>query len=243
VPRRRRLTISSDIDEPAEPSRPAPTALHDALAIVAHEVHHDLSDLGEAAASIEDIAARLEHPELSDRCRQLVSALGRLDRALERFLQEPEEFDRLRLSPVRVAGVVREVVQSHAPAGHQVVTDVASVVAELDALKFERIVDNLLVNALQHTPVGSKVRVSVAAVPGGWLRLEVTDDGPGLSAEQRGRAFDEADGRATRGFAVVARFVRLHGGHVSARPGPSGTGLSVEVELPAGRRDRRWSGP
>jgi signal transduction histidine kinase len=65
----------------------------------------------------------------------------------------------------------------------------------------EQVLDNLLANALRFTPPGSQVELAIRQV-GGWVELHVTDQGPGMPAEQRQRAFDRfwrapsADGKA-----------------------------------------------
>ena len=55
--------------------------------------------------------------------------------------------------------------------------------------RLEQVVDNLLNNALEVAPPGSAVRV-VAGSHGDWVELRVSDEGPGMSAEERAHAFD-----------------------------------------------------
>lgn len=86
----------------------------------------------------------------------------------------------------------------------------------------DQILDNLLANAFDACPGGS--RVTVRLVPEGLTLVDVhvTDDGPGLSADERGRAFErfwQAPGKTRRG-----------GG--SSRPG-GGLGLAIVRELAA----------
>lgn len=225
------------------PLRPdSPGRLRETLAIVAHELHHDVSEVRTAATALDELIRR-SYPEgeLSATARHLITAVERLERSLPQLLQDPADLDELRLAPVRVAELVRQVIDAHEPKGHEVVRDLASVVVELDPLKLERIVDNLLVNALQHTPAGSQVTVSVAADPAGSIRLTVADDGPGLPEEARARIFEQdvtIHGDA-RGLAVVSHLARLHGGRAWAEPGQYGTGLRVHVDLPTGQRLRR----
>ncbi len=52
-----------------------------------------------------------------------------------------------------------------------------------------RILDNLIDNGIRHTPTGSRLRVRASRDEGGWL-LEVSDQGPGIPAAQRGRVFE-----------------------------------------------------
>ncbi|MFP5322627.1 MAG: sensor histidine kinase [Acidimicrobiia bacterium] len=109
-----------------------------------------------------------------------------------------------------------------------------------DAARLRQVVDNLLANARAHTPPGTTVRTSVA-VAGDRVRLGVADDGPGIAAEDRERAFDRF-WRATRadenpgegtglGLAIVRAIAVAHGGAAWLEDVARGT--SVVVELPA----------
>jgi signal transduction histidine kinase len=108
---------------------------------------------------------------------------------------------------------------------------------EPDAL--HRVTANLVDNAVRHAR--GKVVIS-ADRDGTYHRVTVTDDGPGIPAEDRERVFkrftrlDDARARdaggAGLGLAIVRELVRRHGGEVrleDARPGP---GLRAEVRLP-----------
>jgi signal transduction histidine kinase len=114
------------------------------------------------------------------------------------------------------------------------------VVVSLDAAKVERIVENLLANALRHTPSGSRVWVRVRAVDGG-ADVCVEDDGPGVPEELRESVFDafvrgpdapiHSPGVGV-GLSLVGRFAVLHGGRAWVGERPGG-GASFHVFLPA----------
>jgi len=104
-------------------------------------------------------------------------------------------------------------------------------------------VANLLDNALKFTPAGGTVRLAAEMRPG-MVAISVTDDGPGLPAEDRARAgerFFRADAaRSTPGSGLGLSLVRavaaLHGGDVvlaDAHPGAERPGLAVTLRLPA----------
>ena len=99
-------------------------------------------------------------------------------------------------------------------------------------------VTNLLDNALRYTPAGGGVELAVREDAGGW-RVEVSDNGPGLPAEERERVFDRfyrgRDSRAPGsglGLAIVREVGRLHGGEAFIGDGPGGRGLTVGCRLP-----------
>jgi signal transduction histidine kinase len=107
--------------------------------------------------------------------------------------------------------------------------------------RLEQVVDNLLNNALQVAPEGSAVRLS-AADRGPWVELRVSDEGPGMSDEERARAFDRfwqsasarRDGRPNGhfglGLAIARELVVGDGGDVRLEPSAS-NGLEVIVRV------------
>ena len=111
--------------------------------------------------------------------------------------------------------------------------------------RLEQVLDNLLNNALEVAPAGSAVRV-VARSSGERVVLEVRDAGPGMSAEQRARAFDRfwraVPGRRDRGgfglgLAIVRQLVTADGGAVELDTAPEG-GLAVVITLLPGDATR-----
>lgn len=110
------------------------------------------------------------------------------------------------------------------------------VLGQPDALRV--LLDNLVDNALRYTPAGGRVDVEVGEAEG-WARVTVTDNGPGIPAEERERVFDrfyrlpgnEAPGSGL-GLAIVKGIVDLHGGRIRLDDAAGG-GLCVRVELPA----------
>lgn len=120
----------------------------------------------------------------------------------------------------RVRAPDRPITLVVGPGGHDAATDE-------EALR--RIVGNLLSNALTHTPPGSPVQVLVEG-DAAQVRVEVVDAGPGLSVEQREKAFDRFwradDGRGGEGTGLglgIARdLARVQGGDVRLAAGPGG---------------------
>ena len=125
-----------------------------------------------------------------------------------------------------------------------------------DEGRLRQALDNLLTNAVHHTPAGTPVSLRVRpADESGYCVLEVTDTGPGLSAEDAAHAFERfyrSDrSRARRsgahqgsglGLAIVAAIAHAHGGSASVRSEP-GHGACFALRLPAAdiRRGRACS--
>ena len=100
-----------------------------------------------------------------------------------------------------------------------------------------QVLDNLLANALDAAPHGSAVTVSVQAGRQ-WVELRVRDEGRGLTAEERARAFDrfwrghQGGGGSGLGLAIVRRLVEADGGEVELADAP-GRGLDAVVRMRA----------
>lgn len=71
-----------------------------------------------------------------------------------------------------------------------------------DQTLLRRILDNLLRNALRHTPRGTKVVIRVARDDGGRVRVSIMDDGPGIPKEVQGRLFEPFGAAALRNAGV-----------------------------------------
>jgi signal transduction histidine kinase len=119
-----------------------------------------------------------------------------------------------------------------------------------DRDRLRQIVDNLLDNALRHTPAGSTVTARATRTATGTVVIQVRDQGPGFPPDFLARAFDRftradharPDGPGTGlGLAIVASLVAAHAGAVSARNDPGG-GADVRVELPRGPHQHEGPG-
>jgi signal transduction histidine kinase len=121
-------------------------------------------------------------------------------------------------------------------------------VVEEDALartsseRLDQVLDNLISNALEASPRGSSVLVSAVRAEDA-IELHVVDKGPGLSEQDRRRAFDrfwkgQGGSGSGLGLAIVKRLVVADGGEVELRPAPGG-GIDAVVRL----RPASSSGP
>ncbi len=102
--------------------------------------------------------------------------------------------------------------------------------------RLAQVIDNLVSNALEVSPEGSRVSVSARrAAP--WVELHVRDEGPGMTPEQRARAFDRfwrsgSGGGSGLGLAIVRKLVEADEGEVELTDAPGG-GLDAVVRLRA----------
>ncbi|MFI0718060.1 ATP-binding protein [Streptomyces sp. NPDC021224] len=115
-------------------------------------------------------------------------------------------------------------------------------VVDGDPQRLHQVLTNLLANARTHTPPGTTVTARVTPLPGGGVRLQVEDDGPGVPAELQPVVFERfARGDASRtrtprsggstglGLAIVQSVVAAHGGSVDLASVPGRTVFSVTL--------------
>jgi signal transduction histidine kinase len=130
-----------------------------------------------------------------------------------------------------------------AAAGVMVRVETHMVTAAVDPVRFRQAVENLVSNALTHTPRGGHVRVS-ATLADGQVGLAVQDTGPGFHASVLPRVFEPfatgpAPDAGTRpgaglGLAIVRAIAEAHGGRATAE-NPPGGGARVTVCFPVAR--------
>jgi two-component system OmpR family sensor kinase len=159
--------------------------------------------------------------------------LARLDETRER-VREPFDL-------AAIAAVASEDARAAAP--DRRIDLVGAEKAEVlgDPHQLHQVVANLLRNAVQHTPAGTPIEVSLAAGDG-EVTLAVRDHGAGLPPGAAEHAFERfwrheksrgrEGGGAGLGLAIVAAIAEAHGGRAAARNAPDG-GAVFEIVLPA----------
>ena len=111
--------------------------------------------------------------------------------------------------------------------------------ADVDRVKFARILVNLVSNAFKFTPAGGRISCTLEHVPGGRFLVSVQDNGPGVPDAMKQQIFDRfTQGEAGQGAVgsglglnIVREFVELHGGTVVVVDAPGG-GAVFQMELP-----------
>jgi len=207
-------------------------------------------DLRTPLAAILGLAVTLERQDLelnADEAKDLASRIAANARKLDRIVNDLLDLDRLgrgivepNLEPVDVGALVGQILgASELLAGRELHVQADTVTAQIDPAKVERIVENLLANAVRYTPPGTGIWVRVCPQDAGVL-LVVEDEGPGVAVEHREQIFEpfrqgpgapEHSPGVGVGLALVARFAELHGGHAWVEDRPGG-GASFRVWLP-----------
>jgi signal transduction histidine kinase len=160
---------------------------------------------------------------------------------------------RLRCMPIDISELVSETVAAYqvpaADAGIQLEeafsAGVESTLIQADPERLQRVLRNLLDNALRHTPSGGLVRVEVEAGRTS-VQVSVNDSGPGVPDDELERIFDRfyrgersrrredsSGGGAGLGLAIARGLVQAHKGRIWAERSPLG-GMAVLIWLPVG---------
>jgi two-component system OmpR family sensor kinase len=216
------------------------------VADASHELRTPLTSVrGLAEFSLQqgEAASRAELVRRMALIQQEAIRMGLLveDLLLLARLDEDRPLDR---RPVDLSSVAAEAVQVARAAQHShpiaLLAGPEPVIVSADSARLRQIIDNLISNAVRHTPPGTAVTVTVDAVPGHG-QLLVTDNGPGMTAEQASRVFERfyrTDYARTRtrggtglGLSIAASLVEAHRGTITVGTRP-GHGATFRVRLP-----------
>jgi len=215
------------------------------VADASHELRTPLTSvkgLAEFYLQQGEAADRAEVTRLLTGIQAEAARMGRLvdDMLLLAQLDEDRPLD---LQPVDLSSIaVQAAAGAHAiqPARPLTVVAAAPVIVRADAGRLRQVLDNLIGNALQHTPAGTPVTVTVTACSADG-QVSVADTGPGLSAAQATQVFDRfyrtdrarsrASGGTGLGLSIAATLAAAHGGTIDVRTQP-GRGATFVVRLP-----------
>ena len=218
---------------------------HSFLQAVSHDLRTPLTSIMGNALTLQREDIHLS----PDEARELIGALAANSRKLHRLVTDLLDLDRITrgvIEPKRVEvdvmRLVSNVLEESATDDHPVrIVTPDQVVALVDAAQLERIVENLVTNAIRYTPPGTPIWVS-AERNGTGVVVAVEDAGPGVPLELRERIFepfrqgsevvDHSPGVGI-GLSLVARFAELHGGRAGVEE-RNGGGASFKVYLPDG---------
>ena len=216
------------------------------LADLAHELRTPIATVDSFLEGIEDGVI----PATPDTWRTLRDQTRRLDRLaddIDGLSRAEERRADLRIEPLDADAVVDEAVRAaatgYADKGvvleHRASPAPARVLADPDRLR--EILDNLLGNALRHTPMGGSVTVTTSS-SAEEVTIAVADTGEGIAAEHLPHVFDRfyradpARSRATGGSGIgltIARaLAQAHGGRLHAASPGLGAGATFTLTLP-----------
>jgi signal transduction histidine kinase len=208
------------------------------LAAVSHDLRSPLSGI----IGFADVLRHRFDTIDADRARSILTEISDTARRMNDMLQGLLDKDRVEhgaFAPhqVDVAQLVHRVTGAIEANEHALQVECAEgLVGTVDGPMLERIIDNLVRNALKHTPAGSKIWVRVAP-DGNGLEAIVEDNGPGIADDlkplilERYRQGDTTAGGSGVGMSLVKQFAERHGGTVLVEDRPGG-GARFRVVLP-----------
>jgi signal transduction histidine kinase len=216
------------------------------MAMVSHDLRNPLNLVLSHASMLLDAATALD-PNQRDQLKVIHRAVGQMSR-LTRDLIEVSglESGQVRIEPreENTEALVRGACRQHESAAESAsITLQCDLVASLppvhaDRHRMDQLFGNLIGNALKFTPPGGTVVVK-AQPSGDRIRFSVTDDGPGLTEDERGRVFErfwQGDGSkgggSGLGLAIARGIVEAHGGEIGVESRPE-AGAEFWFELPA----------
>ena len=238
---------------PAE-LRPVGLAVNRLFARVEEALQHERTLTADAAHELRTPLAALraqaqvalrsrDEGERSEALQALIGGVDRATRLVETVLTlarlDARSIDRAALPAVSLEEIAAEAVDAlrASPRARtiRIEVDVPTLTIRADRDSLPIALRNLGENALRHA--ASRMRIEARAETD-ELIIAVRDDGPGMTADKRARAFDRFyrggpdGGGAGLGLALVKRVAEMHGGHVRFEAGLEGKGVGVELVLP-----------
>jgi PAS domain S-box-containing protein len=241
-------------EQAARADAEAAVQLRDAfLATVTHDLRQPLATIQARAQLIDELASELESHPTVDQIRQWAHGIARTSGKMTIVLQELLDVSRLQIGqplslvrrPVDLGELIRRVVGEHAPLDQSridICTPAEPIVGWWDETRLERVLHNLVSNALKYSPQGDPVEL-ILRREGEQARLEVRDHGIGIPAGDVEHIFEwfhrgaNAAGVASGvglGLAGVRQIVEQHGGSIGVTS-EEGRGSTFSVRLPIWR--------
>ena len=226
------------------------------LAAISHDLKNPLATVAAQAQLLRRVASS---QQAADQMEGLLKGIARIESNVRRMsrmidglldvtrleLHEPLKLQRARMDLVEVVNRLVADHQERAPRHIIQLAGDTSVVGEWDAARMERVVDNLVGNAVKYSPDGGVINVvCVCEVEGtdDMAILSVRDSGVGIPAADLEEIFERFH-RATNvgsiigtglGLATIREIVKLHGGTITVES-TEGQGSTFTIRIP--RRD------
>jgi len=228
------------------------------LSTASHDLKTPLTTMRGLAQLLKRRAARLPESErpLVDGLASIETATGKMTAQINELLDEVRlQMDRgmiLERRPTDLVAMARQVAADHQQATdqHRIKVEASDdLTGEWDAERIERVLQNLLVNAVKYSPDGGDVTISLSRLEderGAWAIVSVRDHGIGIPPADLPHIFDRFHragnvvGRIAGtgiGLAGAQQIVQQHGGEITveSREGDGAT-FTVRLPLPAMQR-------
>lgn len=212
------------------------------MAMITHDIRNPLSVIAGYVEALRD-----GEPLTQD-------VLDALDRANRRALTLAANFlsvskleggaAKLHREPTDVSGLLRQAIDNQRRLadgkGLTFVETIADMpAAELDDVQFDRVLANLLGNAIEYSDPGTRILVASRPADDGMIEIEIANTGEPLGPDRLATLFRKYDPLAHRkasstglGLYIVKTITEAHGGSVVAEPVEGGRGTRFRVRIP-----------
>lgn len=218
------------------------------LGIAAHDLRNPIAAVQISAELLLDASVQLNREETRTLLRDIGQQTQHMLTLLDDLLDVSEiESGNLRLTRTALPfkAFLAEAVSRHAALASAKGTRVTleecpAFEALADPNRLRQVLDNLISNAVKYAPAGSAVHVRASHTADGW-KVQVQDEGPGISAKDRARLFQDFARLSAKptggekstglGLAITRRIVQAHGGQIGVESEP-GQGATFWFTLP-----------
>ena len=207
------------------------------LGMAAHDLRNPISNIRMAMSLLTDEGFAFAPEEQKEMLSEIDQQANYMLNLLNDLLDVSHiESGKLNLSPVTIElePFLRDIVQRHhrlAEAKKSTVCLDAVPAGEIiaDPIRLHQVMDNLISNAVKYSPAGSIITVRARLENGEW-RVEVQDQGPGLTHEDQERLFQDFARLSAKptggekstglGLAITRRVIEAHGGRIGVDSEP-----------------------
>lgn len=238
--------LAADVDAMVERLRGEEEARAALIAAVSHDLRTPITSLRLLADAIDDDLVD------GDERRRYAARMSTHVRALSGLIDDLFELTRLQsgdlqwtMEQIRLDDLVLETVEAMRPAAGTIRVAASAAVPGLGAArgnpeKLQRVLFNLIQNAIRHTPPDGAITVrTLAGADGGTIEIEVADTGSGIAADDRDRVFEpfyrgdrsRTDAGAGLGLAICSAIVEAHGGRIWLADAEVGTAVRFAVPV------------
>lgn len=216
------------------------------LSFIAHDLRTPLNAMILATRVMLNDARNTENPHALKMLNTMLRNTQRLDALVAKVIEEnvsveSESGVHLQRRHFDLWPLVESICQDVQPVAEKARTRIINeipdeLVAYADAGLLRRVIQNLIANAIAHTPDGRVVIAAQSLDATGAIACTVHDTGSGIAPDMLDKVFDkfETDGQANGiglGLTIVKTFVEAHGGTVTVQSEP-GQGATFRIVLP-----------
>jgi two-component system sensor histidine kinase ChvG len=215
---------------------------------VAHEIKNPLASLRSALESL----ARVDDPELRGQLNAIAAHdVRRIDRLVSEISEASRidaELSRATFEQIDLAALTSTIIATRESRdqnqGRQIAFTHPAGACEVMGVpvRLERVVENLLDNAVSFSPPDGRIEVTLESDEG-WITLTVSDEGPGIPEDSREKVFqrfhsvrpdaEDFGQHSGLGLAIARTIAEAHDGSLTARERPDGgNGACLVLELP-----------